>query len=379
MPKILFVSSYSGLGGGETSTLTLAEHLHGWEPQLFVPRAGAFSQAWTARGWRTHIHAYRGATTYFIPPLWGYLPISHTLTRTLRTEQINLIHSDYHSLPMALPAAQRAGVPLAWTVMGWWFKPHVWQRRFFWQPQVTFAHSRAIVEGFLGTPPFMPPERIQILYPSVDVARFHPRVDGAPVRAALNIGAEVPLVGMVGRFQAVKGHETFVQMAAQVLGRFPSAHFFIAGENLQSAADSAYRARMVARVQEDVRLRARVHFLGHRADMERVLAAADVVVCPSDFESFGVVNVEAMASGKPVVSTNSGGQREVVIEGETGFLVPPKDAHALAERVMRLLNSAELRRSMGNAGRVRALQVFSAQAAAAQFSGALLPFLAEQS
>ncbi len=364
MTNILFISSYTGLGGGETATLTLADHLSGYTPHLFVPAEGTFASAWRERGWSVHVHPYRGATVYFVPPVWARLPISRTIARVIADCGIDVVHSDYHSLPMALPAAQRAGVPCVWTCMGWWFKPKPWQRGFFRQADATFAHSQAIRDGFLGQPPFMPPDGVQVLYPGVDTFRFNPRNDGTRVRE--QIGAwDDPVIVMVGRFQRVKGQDTFIRMAAYVALRFPQAHFVIVGENLQSAADRHYKQQVLALAKLEPRLR--LHFLGYRSDVESVLAAADVVVCPSHFESFGVANVEAMASGKPVVSTNRGGPSEVVVDGVTGYLVPPKDPKALADRVIELLHSPHTRRTFGTAGRMRAQQVFSAGAVAEAF------------
>ena len=94
-----------------------------------------------------------------------------------------------------------------------------------------------------------------------------------------------------------------------------------------------------------------------------MLAAADVVVCASDFESYGKANIEAMACGKAVVSSNRGGPAETIIEGETGYLVPSGDTEALAKRVLELLSSPETRARLGQNGRKRAETVFSAEQA----------------
>ena len=97
-------------------------------------------------------------------------------------------------------------------------------------------------------------------------------------------------------------------------------------------------------------------------------AAADVVVCPSDFESYGKANLEAMACGVPVVSTRRGGPSETIVDGVTGFLVDPGDADAIATKVLRLLKDAELRASMGHAGRERMTSLFSTEAAASAYT-----------
>jgi glycosyltransferase involved in cell wall biosynthesis len=367
--NLLFVSSYSDLGGGETALLTLASHLdpERFHPHLLVPREGQLAEAWRARGRPVHIAPWRGATVYFVPAIWARLPISRRIETLIRENNIQAVHSDYHTLPMVIPAAERAGIPPLWTCMGWWFQPKPWQRNFFRRSAATFAHSEAIKSGFLGNPPFMSPENIEVLYPGVDIERFNPNIDGLKLRFEAGIPTDALVVALVARFQDVKGHDIFQAMVRQVALQIPEAYFIVAGENTQSSADNAYRARILETAQTDPLLRARLKYLGFRPDVERVLAAADVVVCSSYFESYGMVNVEAMASGKPVVSTNKGGPMETVAHGDTGFLVPPGNPAGLALHVIDLLRDVDLRTRMGIAGRARAERLFSAQKTADRF------------
>lgn len=369
MINLLFVSSYSDLGGGETALLALATHLdpNRFYPHLLVPRNGQLAEAWGAHGWPVHIMPWRGATTYFIPAIWARLPISRQIETLIREQHIDIVHSDYHTLPMTMPAAERVGIPALWTCMGWWFKPKLWQRGLFRRSAATFAHSQAIKEGFLDKPPFMPAERVEVLYPGVDTGRFNPAVDGLKVRFEAGISIDAPVVALVARFQDVKGHDVFQTMARQVALQIPEARFIVAGENTQSSADNAYKTRILETAKTDPLLHSRLKYLGFRADVERVLAAADVMVCSSQFESYGMVNVEAMASGKPVVSTKRGGPAETVLDSETGFLVEPGDAVGLARHVIDLLRDPDLRARMGAAGRARAERLFSAQVTAERF------------
>ncbi len=374
--NLLFLTTYVGLGGGETSLLTLVEalvkHDARYQPHLLLPHDGQLAERWRANGWPVHFTPWRGATTYFAPALWARFPVTGRIAHLIRAENIHAVHSDYHSLPFALPAAQSARIPLVWTCWGWWFRPKPWQRAFFRQPDVTFASSWAIKDGFLGEPPFMPPDRVQVLPPGVDTERFRPGLDGSVVRADAGIAPDAPLVALIARFQDVKGHDTFQAMARLVAQAIPAARFVVAGENVHGkSADDAYKARILAAHQADPLLRERLIYLGFRADAERVMSAADLVVCSSDFESYGMVNVEAMASGKPVVSTRRGGPAETVADGETGYLVDPRDADGLADRVITLLRDPALRQRMGEAGRARVQRLFSAATMAATFDAAL--------
>ncbi len=179
-------------------------------------------------------------------------------------------------------------------------------------------------------------------------------------------------MALIARFQDVKGHDVFQAMARRVAQAIPQARFIVAGENVHgSPADDAYKARILAAHQADPLLRERLVYLGFRPDAERVMAAADVVVCSSQFESYGMVNVEAMASGKPVVSTRRGGPSETVADGETGYLVDAGDADALAQHVIALLRDPDLRRRMGAAGRARVGRAFRQRRWRSRFDSAL--------
>lgn len=368
MPKnILLTSWYTGLGGGETDLLSLAEFLDPdlWNPHLLLPAEGVLSQKWREHGWQVHITPYRGASTFFIPSIWSKFPVVERIASILRDNDIHLIASEYHTLPMAQAAAKQLNIPIMWTVHGWWFKPKFWQRSFFNTIPVV-ARSRSIRDGFLGNTPFMPLDNIPVIYSGVDTERFRPDEDAViRERFQLNVPQDTPLVVMVARFQPVKGHHTFQAMARQVALQRPDVHFVIAGEDTFGVTkDEVYRQVMLEQAKTDPLLKNRLHYIGFRDDVESILAAADIVVCASDFESYGKVNIEAMSTGTAVVSTNRGGPSETVVDGETGYLVAPDDPQALATQVIRLLNNPDERELLGKQGRQRIFEHFSAEASA---------------
>jgi glycosyltransferase involved in cell wall biosynthesis len=193
-------------------------------------------------------------------------------------------------------------------------------------------------------------------------------VDGSPVRARLGISPDVPLVAMVARFQNVKGHEYFLEAARYVLSAVTEARFAVAGENVFGVSrDETYKRRILDTARSDPLLRERVTYLGFWPDARQVIAAADVMVCSSWFESLSMVALESMAMQRPIVSTSVGGPAETVIDGQTGYLVPPRDSRAIAERVTALLQNPALREQMGAAGRQHVLAHFTA----AQYANAI--------
>ena len=374
--RSVFFNSYTGLGGGETSLLALLGALdpRAHRPALVTPRDGPFPDSVRALGFDTRIVPYRGASLWFVPALWARLPAVGRMVTALRELGPRIVFSDFHSLAFALPACRALGLPLVFLCWGWWFRPRPWQRAFFRKgPTTILALSEAIKSGFLGTPPFMPPDRIRVLHPGVDISRFRPRPRARiEVRRELGLVADVRLVTLLARFQTVKGHEVFLAAARRMAGRSPGVRFVIAGESIFGhAADEALKRRVISRVQKDPLLRERVKLLGWVAGPEELLAASDVLVCSSRFESFGMVLVEAMASGVAVVSTWVGGPAEIVIDGETGYLVPPGRPDLIADRVLNLLEDEDLRTRMGAAGRIRARDRFSLRRYADSFSSLL--------
>jgi glycosyltransferase involved in cell wall biosynthesis len=370
--NLLFISSYTGLGGGERIQLNLMEALDRdrYALHLAVPADGQFARAARDLGVTTHILPFRGATTWFVPAIWKRFPAARRLFDLVKEFDIHAIHSNYHALPFAVAAGHAARIPVLWYSIGWWFPVRPWQKRFF-REQVTqiAAAACSVRDRWLGPSPFLPPESIPVIIPGVNADYFHPDIDGAPVRERLGIGPDVPLVVMLARFQQVKGHDIFQAMAQRIYAQMPEVRFAVAGENVFGVRrDETYKRAILDHAREDPVLSRCLTYLGHYDDPRPVVAAADVVVCPSRFESLGMVHLESMAMARPIVSTNNGGPAETVMDGVTGCLVPPEDPDALADRVLALLRDPVLRQRMGQAGRAHVLANFTASAYAAQIS-----------
>jgi glycosyltransferase involved in cell wall biosynthesis len=194
----------------------------------------------------------------------------------------------------------------------------------------------------------------------VDVNAVAPAPRDETLRQELKIPRAPKVVTLLARFQEVKGHEYFLRAAREILNFFPDARFLIVGDNAFATAEGdAYQRAMLDMIGNDERLRARVVVAGFRRDIAPILRATDVLVCPSLFETYGMANLEAMACGVPVVSTNVGGPAETIADGETGFLVPPREPEAIAARVCELLANAELRERLGKQARQRVLEKYT--------------------
>jgi len=193
--------------------------------------------------------------------------------------------------------------------------------------------------------------KIRTIYNGVNLDDFNPaRVNGA-VRQRLAIGDASPVIGTIGRLGPEKDHETFLRAAALVLRDMPNAHVLVVG--------SGPLGGRLASLVRTLDLDGHIHFLEAQANIAEVFAALDVVVISSRYEGCCNVILEAMAMGKPVVATAVGGNPELVVDRQTGRLVPPRDPERLAGAIADLLDDRVRARAMGASGRQRAVEHFS--------------------
>jgi glycosyltransferase involved in cell wall biosynthesis len=194
-------------------------------------------------------------------------------------------------------------------------------------------------------------DKIVVIPNGVDLTRFrgtHSPTPGPPAE----FPRSGPILGSVARLAPKKGQATLIEAAALVLRRRPDATFVLVGGGPQRAELRAHADRLG--------LDGRLRFLGPVEDPVPLLSRMDIFVLPSHMEGMSNALLEAMAAGRPVVATDVGGNAEVVRDGVTGLLVPPRDAGRLAEALLALLDDPARAGAMGAAGRVRVEAHFSA-------------------
>jgi glycosyltransferase involved in cell wall biosynthesis len=196
------------------------------------------------------------------------------------------------------------------------------------------------------------PEQIDCIPYALDIERYdRSLMDSESARRELAIPREAEVLLLLGRLEEQKGVDSFLELVARLSRNRPNLQALVVG-------DGPLRSMLEER-RFQLGLLEIVTFLGWRKDIGRVMGAADVLVIPSRWEAFGIVNLEAMASRKPVAGYAVEGIPEVVLNGETGLLVPAGSLSELCVVVERLLDNAELRHRLGTAGRVRVEQQFS--------------------
>ena len=196
---------------------------------------------------------------------------------------------------------------------------------------------------------------IRVIPNGIAIPQKRNRKDGLPVRAELNIEPTAPVIAVVGRLVRTKGLEFFLEAAAAVAARFDSARFLIVGG---ACAEPEYRTELEKRAAA-LNLTGRVIFTGQREDVSQIMSETDISVLPSLSESFSNAVLESMAHGLPVIATSVGGNPEIISDGENGVLIPPKDASALARSMIRLLESREFARRLGESARERVMREYS--------------------
>src|SRR5262247_2174849 len=202
------------------------------------------------------------------------------------------------------------------------------------------------------------PEKIVVIHNGLSAAVERAILESgsrAKRRAALlrelNLEEGAKLIGLVARLQPVKGHRYFIEAAGRIAAVEPKAHFLLVG-------DGALR-REIEEQAARVGVNDRIHLLGARNDAALIAAGFDVAVSASLSEGLPNAVMEAMAAGAPVVATAVGGTPELVIDDDTGFLVPPADADALARRILDALQNPEWSARRAAQGRRRVLDLFS--------------------
>lgn len=365
-PRILYINNSADLYGASRALLRVLAPLRerGFEPVVVVPERGPLQARIEELGMkvivdsglsivdRARLKSF-GAFGFFL----GFPLSVLRFFNLIRRERIALVHTNTAVMPSPALAAWLAGVP------------HVWHmREIFDEFRSGWRIYRRYVHAFSTRIPCMS-EAIAAQFPNR--AKTCVLFDGLPLeeypRATQNsrTGAKVkfqlgaaPVVGCVGRIKFVrKGQEVLVQAAALLKQRGLTAKYLLVGAPAPGNEEHGERLRKLI---HDLGLGSDVVLPGELADPKPAYAAMDIFVLPSaQAEPFGLVVLEAMAMGCPVVATAIGGPVSIVAEGETGFLVPPGDAKALADKLEVLLRDAALRERMAAAGRERLEARFS--------------------
>jgi len=353
---VLHLSSSSGPGGAEIVAASVAA---GLDPARYRSVVCLFRDGWLRErcerlGLETHIVRMRGALD---------LTWLRQFTGLLRERHVAVIHShEFGANTWGTMAGRLARVPVVATLHGRSYYADRTRRRLAYRVVSRAATMVAVSEDvrrFVVESAGVSSQRVRVVHNGIGPQSPVPPEVIQRARLELGISSGQPVVTVVGSLYPVKGHRYLLEAVPQILKTCPSTVFLFAGRG-----DCETALREQART---LGLEARVRFLGLRQDVPTLLQLGDVFVQPSLSEGLSIAILEAMAAARPVVTTRVGGNPELVVEGETGLLVEPADAAALASAVTRILADPAEGRRLGDNGLARVRSRFSIETMVTQY------------
>jgi glycosyltransferase involved in cell wall biosynthesis/peptidoglycan/xylan/chitin deacetylase (PgdA/CDA1 family) len=287
------------------------------------------------------------------------------LRRLVREEQIDIVHTFFHTSDLwAGPIAKLSGAKVLISSrrdMGILREPrhnlaYMAMRGIFDQVQTVSERVRQWTIEKDG----IDPDRAVTIHNGIETLLPASSMQAERLRRLLNVPVDAPIISTVANFRSEKGIDVLVRAASTVVRRSPDAHIVVAGSFGNTAAGRVHFEEVV-RLRRAAGLEERVHFIGAMEDIPSLLRITDIFVLASRSEGLSNALLEAMVAGLPSVATAVGGNPEVVVDGETGYLVASEDSAALADRILKLLDNPDLRKRMGEAGRSRAIEQFSVE------------------
>jgi glycosyltransferase involved in cell wall biosynthesis len=348
---ILHTIETGGPGGAETVLLELATKLDSrrFRSLALVPEGSWLPQQLHDRGIPTIITRSKA---------WYDLRLPRLMARLVRKEKVDLIHShlpdqNFYSclvsrLTTCKVVATFHGAPELSGDRGVTGAVKPWLVRHTATAVVVVSeYLRRLLQdaGF-------PAEKIVRIYNGVDVGQFE-RVKPGRLRGELGLPASTNLIGMIANLRPGKGYEYFVQTARLVADVVPEARFVAVGESEEEME------RQLRCLLRQLGLEDRFTFLGFRQDVPEILADLDVFVLSSVSEGLSIATMEAMAAGKPVVVTRSGGPEEIIADRRTGLLASAADPADLAARICEILRNPELAETLSHNARAEVHNNFS--------------------
>lgn len=361
--NILYVIQSGKPGGAEISTLSLIKKLDRskFNPIVLVPPGSIVLSELNKLGVETigfSLPKIKPSNPIqLVQGFFRFLLTCHRISQIVRKENIRIVHSvsNKRSAAFSIASARFAGTPVVWTIRIMVKDRYIDNFLLFWATKIV-AISQA-VRNFYDQNNRYNGKFVQI-YNAVDISDFE--IDPTArrsLRKKWGLGTQDFVVAIAARLSPEKGHKYFIETAAKVLAKEPQIKFVVIGDI--NFYDNPEYYRSLQELCKNLGVENTINFLGFEKDIPFFMSCIDVLTMCCEIESFGRVAIEAMAMGKPVISFDVGGPREIIQHNKTGFLVPPKDITSLTEAILRLYQDIELRTEMGKRGKQRVKDFFA--------------------
>ena len=364
--RVLLIITGLAAGGATNVVLDIASHFNNHPDFDIHILTGPIP---TGRTDVTHLAYEQGIATRVIPSLINHInPMVNVkavadIRRVLAQGKYDIVHT--HSSVAGVVgrlAAFTAGVPvIIHHVHGWGLHENMsgWTRMLYLNLErlcARFSHrmiavSRPDIQKGLAQR-IGREDKFTLIYNGIDLEKFRQPADDHQMRSELGLDPDCKLVGMIGRLDEQKNPLDFIRAAALVAKSYSEVQFLVVGDG--------WLRPECERLIHELNLKEKLFLLGYRNDVARILSILTITAMSSLWEGLPIAFLEAMSAGKPIVANDVDGASDVVIDGETGFLVPPHQPSKMAERILYLLNNETLRHEMGHVAQQRS-RYFSTQ------------------
>lgn len=362
--KILFISHDANWGGAPKVIWSLIKGLDRkkWEPIVIIPCHGNMEEKFSTIGVRTEIFSLQNVITDTDLNIEQYAIFSLDLQQRVNLisdfilkEDIQVVVTNTICNFEGALAAKLVGIPHVWYVHEIASKdgkltPSVDYSTFYGMidslSEKIVAISSAVYNEIFQ---FYPSSKIELIYTGI-VDEY----EGVCKKKedVFKVSSETPVITYIGVLSKRKGVDKIVDVAEIVVKKHPEAKFILVGSNSDGSLE-----RLQVQVKEK-NLQNNFLFTGFRNDIKEILGSSDIVIVPSNVEPFSLVTIEAMACAKPVVATRSGGPEEIILDKETGYLVPITGYFEMANAIIHLIENPDICKSIGAIARKRFLEKF---------------------
>lgn len=375
MVKVLYIDTHNTFGGGQTMLLRL---LDGLDKNRFHPIVVCFKDN------QKFIQELKRCSINFIPiktkilvlenkffkailQFPDFLRTNLKIAQIIKQKKPDVIHVNlFYSALFSIIPAKIYKKPFIWVIQT---LSDLLRYKILTKLLIRFSNKtiltckdfvRLAEKNGLGT------EKLKVIYTGLKIDEFQLKKTQENEIEINGKKIKKPIVAMVGRFDKhQKGHQYFIEAARIINGKMPEVNFLVVGGAVNKKEEE-FKKELQTKVKE-LGLSEKVIFTGFYPDLIYLLSNIEVVVIPSLYEAPSAVAMEASALKRPIVASNVGGIPEVVIEGKTGFLVPPKNPQAIAEKAIFLLRNPKVAREIGERGYQRVKENFTQERLAREY------------
>jgi L-malate glycosyltransferase len=375
MIKILYIDTHNTFGGGQTMLLRLVRGLDkrkflpivvcSKDNQRLIQELREYSIECISLKTKNLVSENKILKAIFQFP--NFLKMNFEIARIIKEKNPDLVHVNlFYSALFSIIPVKFYGKPFIWVIQT---LNDLLKYKIFTKFLINFSDKTILTcKDFirLAKENYFDISKLQVIYTGLNMSEFQLKESSGDEIEINSKKIKKPIVAMIGRFDRYqKGHQYFIEAARIINEKMTEVDFLVVG-GAANEEEEKFKKELEERVKE-IGLSEKIIFTGFYPDLIYLLSNVEIVVIPSLYEAPSAVAMEASAMRRPVVASNVGGIPEVIIDGETGFLVPPKYPQAIAEKVIFLLKNPQIAREMGEKGYQRIKDNFTQERLAREY------------